>query len=69
MAAAKSRAIAKHAAPAFSQEAAKKSGEEEIETVVIPGIRQGLAKSLEANVSLRPLLMFLRLRPCNVLGA
>lgn len=42
MAAAKSLAIAKHAAPAYSQEAAKKSGEE-IETVVVRGIRTSLA--------------------------
>jgi hypothetical protein len=37
MAAALSHAIAKHAAPAYPQEAATKTGEQ-IETAVVPGI-------------------------------
>jgi iron complex outermembrane receptor protein len=48
IAAAVSLALAKHAAPAYSQEAANTSGED-VETVVVTGIRPSLAKSLEAK--------------------
>ncbi|HEY6123678.1 MAG TPA: TonB-dependent receptor, partial [Steroidobacteraceae bacterium] len=48
IAAAVSLALAKHAAPAYAQEAATTSGEE-IETVVVSGIRASLGKSLEVK--------------------
>jgi iron complex outermembrane receptor protein len=48
IAAAVSLALAKHAAPAYSQEAASTSSEE-IETVVVSGIRASLGKSLEVK--------------------
>ena len=43
-----SPAIAKHAPPAYSQEARRKCGEE-IETVAVPGIRPSFAKLQKAN--------------------
>jgi len=48
IAAAVSLALAKHAAPAYAQDAANASGEE-IETVLVTGIRASLGKSLEVK--------------------
>jgi iron complex outermembrane recepter protein len=48
IAAAVSLALAKHAAPAYAQDAASASGEE-IETVLVTGIRASLGKSLEVK--------------------
>jgi iron complex outermembrane receptor protein len=48
IAAAVSLALAKHAAPAYAQDAASTSGEE-IETVLVTGIRASLGKSLEVK--------------------
>ena len=48
IAAAVSLALAKHAAPVCAQDAASASGEE-IETVLVTGIRASLGKSLEVK--------------------